>query len=106
MIEVVAALFPQVPVEIEANVCASWGKVMREDDEMSEPTHDYRARQAVRDAEYREAYTAWVQAVSPKQRATLKASGFGHCVKEEEQHLHGSDRRDERRSSSNKLRPL
>ena len=26
MIEAMAALFPQVPVEVEANVCASWGE--------------------------------------------------------------------------------
>ena len=26
MIEAMAALFPQVPVEVEASVCASWGE--------------------------------------------------------------------------------
>ena len=26
MIEAMGALFPQVPVEVEANVCASWGE--------------------------------------------------------------------------------
>ena len=26
MIEAMAALFPQVPVEVEANGCASWGE--------------------------------------------------------------------------------
>ena len=26
MVEAMAALFPQVPVEVEANVCASWGE--------------------------------------------------------------------------------
>ena len=26
MVEAMASLFPQVPVEVEANVCASWGE--------------------------------------------------------------------------------
>ena len=26
MVEAMAALFPQVPVEVESNVCASWGE--------------------------------------------------------------------------------
>ena len=67
MAEAMSALFPEVPVEVEANICTTLGRQMKRD--------DYSSRQSARDDEYRRQYEAWVAGMSPEERRALEAAG-------------------------------
>ena len=56
---------------------------------MSHEPDNYRPKQAVRDAEYRREYAAWLASLSPAELARVKAAGLGEPVRDE--HGYGSN---------------
>ena len=53
---------------------------------MTDEPEDYRPKQAARDAEYRREYAAWIESLTPAERARVKAAGLDQPVQDANGH--------------------